>query len=1081
MDLINNIFKICLQVVFLFAGSYPLLVQACAEDKYPGQYAGNYLAEYSADQPVLIAINNLGADLFIEIEAPNLGRLNSPGGRNSNDYLFLETLAQEQATELCLYSSFRFSAPPDYRIREFPLDHPDSETLDELRSINQAAVSWEKGGFQDVEDAGKIYSTLVDSDLATLIENPGFAFDMIYYSALTNFKQRRYSAAEEQLLKLQQAPFSEFDSAYRATLQLGKLKVRQGEFEAGEALLEQVRNFLLGSVATNPALAFDIADADTMLGEVYATAMQIELAEARLVEARQYARPDFQLLGHVNNNQGYLSVKKSEIEGIDQSLKVEYLQAAVQRTLTASYFYTEAGDIFSQQIAENNAAVDYVRVGERRKSLLHFSNLIAMLQENPNPEGRAFYFANISNYQAILGQYNKARAYIQEAIRLSEGSDSRQIPGYHCRLGTLHRLLGNLDDAFDSHNQCLSLAMEKNWPEHITEAMVQLSVDHSQRNQAGEARRYIESALANVGDLSDPNILKRLYTQYGEVLLAAGEFAAAELAVINSRNTPIDGRYFNDHIDALYLAQRISEARGDYDSAVAQANETLLEIEALYSQLDPEKLSPSWSNQTNKVFQHLSDMYLSRYQATDDRSYLEKALYTIERSRDPALRQHLSVNLSHDVASLINQEKIRLFSEISNNLAMSDSQRSIPTPKMVDYYHQHDLLSLARLNNIERIDVPEPVSLLQVQASLPDNQLVLYYFLDNEKLRLLIIDANTVHLDKFIDASQVSSLALRADQAINLVDDTTQVILTQLSEILLPDLGEYPNAEELLVVGREELLTLPFSALSATSSSYQPLIESYAVKMLPSLSSYFMEKPVAEAQSNNRIAIFADPVFSNLQLGTVDRFSTGLDDVRGWSDTLQPLPFSALEAVNISKRFPGKTDVFTGTRASRENLGTEVARNAKVLHIATHGYFKSAEEDKLGLALASVDEAGNPQSGFITLTELFSYAFNNELVVISGCETALGQAQAGIGLNSLARGFLVQGGKHVISTLWSVSDRASATFMSLFYSYLDQQQDVSIALQLAQKEMSNDSRYSHPFYWAAYTLTTTSPDSSLTL
>ena len=75
----------------------------------------------------------------------------------------------------------------------------------------------------------------------------------------------------------------------------------------------------------------------------------------------------------------------------------------------------------------------------------------------------------------------------------------------------------------------------------------------------------------------------------------------------------------------------------------------------------------------------------------------------------------------------------------------------------------------------------------------------------------------------------------------------------------------------------------------------------------------------------------------------------------------------------------------------------------------------------------------------------------------------------------LTRGFLAQGARHVISTLWPVSDRASAQFMNLFYGHLHRVGSVAEALQAAQQELKAMPDFRHPYYWAAYVLTSVSP------
>jgi CHAT domain-containing protein len=286
-----------------------------------------------------------------------------------------------------------------------------------------------------------------------------------------------------------------------------------------------------------------------------------------------------------------------------------------------------------------------------------------------------------------------------------------------------------------------------------------------------------------------------------------------------------------------------------------------------------------------------------------------------------------------------------------------------------------------------------------------------------------------------------------------------------------------------LIIPHSGLYQIPFAALSVNRSpdAYSALASEHTIKILPSLSVYFMEKPHAPAHNATGIAVIADPEFAGAQSFALANLSEH-EQIRSWSQSLVPLPYSAQEANKLAEIF-GDNNVrqYTGRMASRANLVSSEVRNAKILHIATHGYFKSTSDDNVGLALSTITEDGLPDPGYITLTELFSYRFANELVVISGCDTAMGLEQQGSGLNSLARGFLSQGAKHVISTLWPVSDKASARFMALFYHNLQQTGDVALAMQAVQKNFMEDPLYRNPYYWAGYVLATADANSTLEL
>jgi CHAT domain-containing protein len=194
----------------------------------------------------------------------------------------------------------------------------------------------------------------------------------------------------------------------------------------------------------------------------------------------------------------------------------------------------------------------------------------------------------------------------------------------------------------------------------------------------------------------------------------------------------------------------------------------------------------------------------------------------------------------------------------------------------------------------------------------------------------------------------------------------------------------------------------------------------------------------------------------------------------------QALPSTQREAERLSALFaPARTRVFTRAAASRSNLMSEAVRTSRVLHIASHGHFDSASPDNVGFALSTRRSRAGFDSGFVTLTELFTQPFDNDLVVISGCDTAMGLQREGEGMMSVARAFIAQGSSHVIATLWAVSDQASADFMPLFYSRLASSRSVSESLQYAQQQLRARKPYSDPFFWAPYVMTTVQPDDTL--
>ena len=86
-----------------------------------------------------------------------------------------------------------------------------------------------------------------------------------------------------------------------------------------------------------------------------------------------------------------------------------------------------------------------------------------------------------------------------------------------------------------------------------------------------------------------------------------------------------------------------------------------------------------------------------------------------------------------------------------------------------------------------------------------------------------------------------------------------------------------------------------------------------------------------------------------------------------------------------------------------------------------------------GLVFSLVDEQGQPRNGFLRLHEIYNLKLNADLVVLSGCQTALGQEVSGEGLIGLTRGFMHAGAPRVVLKSVECKRQATANLMKLFY------------------------------------------------
>jgi len=143
--------------------------------------------------------------------------------------------------------------------------------------------------------------------------------------------------------------------------------------------------------------------------------------------------------------------------------------------------------------------------------------------------------------------------------------------------------------------------------------------------------------------------------------------------------------------------------------------------------------------------------------------------------------------------------------------------------------------------------------------------------------------------------------------------------------------------------------------------------------------------------------------------------------------------------------------------------------SVEFIHFATHGLLNNQHPELSGLVLSLVDERGQPQEGFLRAHEVYNLKLNADLVVLSGCQTALGKDVKGEGLVGLTRGFMYAGSPRVVASLWRVSDKATADLMKQFYKgMLAEGLRPAAALRAAQVAMWKGKRA--PYFWAAFVL-----------
>jgi CHAT domain-containing protein/Flp pilus assembly protein TadD len=339
-------------------------------------------------------------------------------------------------------------------------------------------------------------------------------------------------------------------------------------------------------------------------------------------------------------------------------------------------------------------------------------------------------------------------------------------------------------------------------------------------------------------------------------------------------------------------------------------------------------------------------------------------------------------------------------------------------------------------------------------------------------------------------------------------------ILSQL--VLRPLLPHVAEAKHWIISPDADLWLVPWAALPIPEGGYA--IEKCQISYIIS-GRDLVSTPVKIEKG--RPTVFADPDFdlgvavARAETRSLVNEAGALPELRGLSrpgslPRVPPLPGTGVEAKAIQPNlqlYAGHEPRLFLREQALEGV-FKALHSPKVLVLSTHGFFlenqnvaiperigieenrpaldrdgKPLENPLLrcGLLLAGCnnrDQARNPddEDGVLTGLEIVGTDLRGcELVVLSACETGVGDVRNGEGVAGLRQAFQLAGAQTIVATLWQVPDRQSAQLISSFFANLAAGQSKADALRNAQLKLiaarREQSAAAHPFFWAAYTVT----------
>jgi CHAT domain-containing protein len=803
-----------------------------------------------------------------------------------------------------------------------------------------------------------------------------------------------------------------------------------------------------------------------------------------------------------------------------QQKTAESLKQAIPKFQEASRLFEAEGDRRQRARAFNQIGKIYVALGEKQKALQYFEQALALRRAINDPTEIGYSLINIGGVYAGLGQYPKGLEYYNQSLHLGKSANNRALTAKALSLMCeIYNTLEENQKALEYCDRSLQLSQAVDDRALAARTLTTLGRAHHALGDSPRALEYLDRSLLLSQALNNRSEEARTLTNIGRIYHALGENQKAleyfNRSLLLSRfidNRTQKARTLASMATALRDQGQLREAL-DYIQAATQI------FDNLYYAIDNRDLKIQYFSTIQYYYQLEIDLLMQLHRQSPTPGYDRLAFEVSERARARSLLQLLSesnidLKLKKN-SSLVTQER-----QILQSLKLLERQRSQLldvnySPTQVEELNQRSDRLVQQLKNLAvplraenpayaSLKYPQPLTLPQIQQQILDtNTILLEYSLGPKRSYLWAVTKTKFFSYELPNSSKINATvnAYRTFLTNPSLSDRLQAVFQAslpVSQMLLKPVMSELGKKRLLVVTDGALQYLPFAALVHPSQTIGTthakqtnpfLLAEHEIVNIPSASTLAVlrDKQTPHKPAAKSIAIFADPVFSqnderipnNKVLDRPQNVSPNLNALPTSIQTLRsPAKFERLrgtrqEAEQILKFIPEERNRFQAFdfNANKVNATRPDLNQYRILHFATHGIFDSLRPELSRIVLSTIDQQGNYQDGSLTLYDIFNLNLSSELVVLSACQTGLGQNIRGEGLVGLTRGFMYAGSPRVLVSLWSVNDESTADLMTRFYKVtLEQNLSPAAALRAAQIEMLQQPKWQSPYYWAAFTL-----------
>lgn len=661
---------------------------------------------------------------------------------------------------------------------------------------------------------------------------------------------------------------------------------------------------------------------------------------------------------------------------------------------------------------------------------------------------------HIGAVYVMRGSFETGMEHLRKAEALAAKTSS-EYPAV-VKISELLGLIGldKLDEATVLANDIIRRMHAQDRRINEAQTRVMLAAIYQKRKNLPAAIQELTTAIRISKAGNYYHSLSEAQKALGEIYLQRGELRKASSLIAGSIASMTNSGMVSDLPDRLLLLAKLRTQERKFGQADAVYRRAENQIDAQLA-LTPLSTKPL-------VLKSTSDIYAGHFELLAEHSHdVDRQYGTIERVRGRMLLDLLSAGRSPSGTDgdSVEPEISALRLQLAAARTPQEAERARDAIFFVRHKRWQDKQA-ASPGSLRR-NAEKVLPIATIQHNLQSSELLIEYVVTSRSVYALLLTSEGARVARVGSASTINEATEQFVSAIHAKQAAVEEGTT-LYKALFAAIPEVNSHSKLIVIPDGGLYTVPFAALVAGGKR---LVETHSILRAPSASTWVLlrQRDTGSARSG---LLAVGGVRYNSDLSRVAK-------VRGYGQELSNLPGSQEEAdaaAEVLGPFLKPSLEIQADSATETAVKGALSQEREVVHLAVHGLAHSKDDPELAALILLPDKRAG-EDGILEVPEIVRFRLRSDLVVLSACDTAVGELQGEEGVSNLSRSFLLAGAGSVASTLWSVDDVFSATLMKHFYAALAKGKSKADALEDAQRFILGQfSSTAVPWYWAGYVM-----------